>query len=60
MGKRYKVVETSSVTDQELEDIYNEWTEKGWSLDGVQFAMRDASKRPSMAFVTFTQETEDA
>jgi hypothetical protein len=59
VGKRYKVVETSSVTDQELENIYNEWTAKGWSLDGVQFAMRDASKRPSMAFVTFTQETDD-
>ncbi len=60
MGKQYKVVETSSVTDQELEAIFNEWTAKGWSLEGVQFAMRDASKRPSMAFVTFIQETDEA
>ena len=59
MGQRYKVVETSSVTDEELEKIFNEWTAKGWTLDGVQFAMRDASKRPSMAFVTFTQATDE-
>ena len=55
---RYKVVETSSVTDQELESILNEWTLRGWTFDGIQFAMRDASKRPSMAFVTFTREED--
>ena len=59
MATRYKVVETSSVTDEELEKIFNEWTAKGWTLDGVQFAMRDASKRPSMAFVTFTRKQDD-
>jgi hypothetical protein len=51
----YKVVETSSVTDEELERILNEWTARGWQLDSVRFAMREASKRPSMAFVTFTR-----
>lgn len=60
MGKRYKVVETSSVTDEELERILNEWTAKGWTFEGTQFAMRDASKRPSMAFVSFVREDEDA
>lgn len=59
MPLRYKVVETSTVTDRELEDILNEWTARGWSYEGVQFAMRDSSKRPSMAFVTFTREGED-
>ncbi len=54
----YKVVETSSVTDRELEKILNEWTAKGWNLDTMQFAMRDSSKRPSMAFVTFTRELD--
>ncbi len=34
----------------------NEWSSKGWSLDGVQFAMRESSKRPAMAFVFFTRE----
>ncbi len=60
MGRQYKVVETSSVTDEALEAIFKEWTAKGWVLDGVQFAMRDASKRPSMAFVTFIQETDES
>jgi hypothetical protein len=54
----YKVVETSSVTDEELERILNEWTARGWTLDSVQFAMREASKRPSMAFVTFTRPAD--
>jgi hypothetical protein len=53
---RYKVVETSSVTDAELEEILNTWTEQGWTLEGIHFAMRDASRRPSMAFVTFVRE----
>ena len=55
MKTQYKVVETSEVTDICLEAIFNEWTEQGWSLDSVQFAMRDASPRPAMAFVTFTR-----
>ena len=58
MPLRYKVVETSSVTDEELERIFNEWSERGWRLDGVRFAMSDASRRPAMAFVTFTRDVE--
>ena len=57
---RYKVVETSSVTDQELERIINETVAEGWSLDGIQFVMREASKRPSMAFLLFTRSDRDA
>ena len=56
MPLRFKVVETSSVTDEELERIFNEWTGRGWQLDGVRFAMSDASRRPAMAFVTFTRD----
>ena len=52
----YKVVELSSVTDQEIEAALNEWTAQGWTLDNMQFAMRDSSKRPSMAFISFTRE----
>ena len=51
----YKVVETSSVTDEVLEKIINETVGLGWSFDGMQFAMRDSSKRPSMAFLIFTR-----
>ena len=60
MALSYKVVETSSVTDEELERILNEWTARGWTLDSVRFAMREASKRPSMAFVTFTRLVGEA
>lgn len=56
MATVYKVVEVATVTDEELEKVLNEWTGRGWKLDGIQFAMRESSKRPSMAFVTFTRE----
>ena len=51
----YKVIETSNVTDEELERIINETVSDGWLLDGIQFAMREASKRPAMAFLVFTR-----
>lgn len=60
----YKVVETQTVTDEQLEHIVNEWVGQGWTFDGFQFAMRESSKRPAMAFVVFTRavegETEEA
>jgi hypothetical protein len=55
---RYKVVETSVVTDEALENILNEWAAQGWQLDGIHFAMREASKRPAMAFVFFIRKEE--
>ncbi len=54
----YKVVELSTVTDEDIERVVNEWVGKGWHFDTVLFAMRDASKRPSMAFVFFTRNEE--
>ena len=59
MAIRYKVVETSTVTDQALEDIINEFTGLGWNFELIQFAIREASKRPAMAFVIFTRQVED-
>lgn len=56
----YKVVETSTVTDEALESIINDWVGKGWAFDGMQFAMRDSSKRPAMAFLLFTRQQPDA
>ncbi len=50
---QYKVVETSLVTDAELERILNDSAHEGWSFDGIQFAMSDASRRPAMAFLIF-------
>jgi hypothetical protein len=54
----YKVVEVNTVSEDMLEEVLNEWTDKGWHFEGMQFAMRESSKRPSMAFVTFTREKE--
>lgn len=51
----WKVVETSTVTDDDLERIINEWVGQGWHFEGIQFAMREASKRPAMAFVLFSR-----
>ena len=54
----YKVVELNNVDEGALERTLNEWVPRGWTFDGVQFAMRESSKRPSMAFVFFTREGE--
>ncbi len=53
----YKVVEITTVTDEELERVINEWVSQGWVLEGVHFAMRESSKRPSMAFVIFVRSS---
>ena len=54
----YKVVETSDVSDQEIERLLNETTRQGWAFDTLQFAMRDSSKRPAMAFLIFTRHED--
>ena len=56
---RYKVVELSTVTDEALEEAINEWVEKGWNLNGIQFAMRESSRRPTMAFIMFTKRVPE-
>jgi hypothetical protein len=53
---QYKVIELSEVTDDQIEKALNDWTAQGWSWDGMHFAMRESSKRPSMAFLAFTCE----
>lgn len=53
----YKVVEISTVTEDSVEEALNNWSAKGWNFDGLQFAMRESSKRPAMAFALFTRET---
>lgn len=52
----YKVVELSTVTEDTIQQALNEWVAQGWQFDGMQFAMRESSRRPSMAFVLFTRE----
>jgi hypothetical protein len=54
----YKVVEINTVEEEPLEKTLNEWTSQGWRFDSMQFAMRESSRRPSMAFLLFTREEE--
>ena len=51
----YKVVELSTVDEGSLEHAVNFWIGQGWALETVQFAMRESSKRPAMAFLFFTR-----
>jgi hypothetical protein len=56
----YKVIELATVTEEHIEETLNEWTAKGWDFNGMQFAMRESSRRPAMAFVLFTQKDGDS
>ena len=56
MGLEYKFVELSIVTDETIEEAVNAWVARGWLLDGIRFVTTDASRRPQMAFVSFTRE----
>ncbi len=55
----YKVVETSTVTDEEIERILNLWVGKGYSFDGIHFVATESSRRPRMAFLFFTKKPEE-
>lgn len=57
---RYKFVELSTVTDEAIEEAVNHWVALGWELDGIRFVTSEASRRPAMAFISFTRaEPED-
>ena len=56
MALRYKFIELSLVTDETIEAVVNEWVAQGWQLDGIRFVTTEHSKRPAMAFVSFTCE----
>ncbi len=52
----YKVVETSTVTDEEIEKIVNHWTAQGYAFESVHFVTSESSRRPKMAFLFFNEE----
>jgi hypothetical protein len=54
----YKVVETSTVTDEEIEKILNHWTGQGYFFESVHFVTSESSRRPKMAFLFFTRKQE--
>ncbi len=53
---QYKVVETSTVTDEEIEKIVNEWVGQGYTFSGIHFVTTESSRRPRMAFLFFTRQ----
>lgn len=55
---KFKVVETSLVTDEVLEELINEWTARGWHLEDIRFVTKESSRRPVMAFLFFTRPAE--
>lgn len=59
MAVEFRVVECSIVTEDELTRMLNEMTREGWVFDGFQFAMREASHRPSMAFGIFRRDCKN-
>ena len=56
MALEYKFVELSIVTDETIEEAVNAWVARGWLFDGIRFVTTDASRRPQMAFISFTRE----
>ena len=61
MALEYKFVELTIVTDESIEEAVNAWVGRGWHLDGIRFVTTEASRRPQMAFISFTRERgEDA
>ncbi len=60
MAVQFKFVELSIVTDETLEDTVNTWVVQGWHLEGIRFVTTEHSKRPAMAFVSFTRDTAQA
>jgi hypothetical protein len=60
MALEYKFVELSIVTDETIEEAVNAWVGRGWHLDGIRFVATEASRRPQMAFISFTREIDPA
>src|SRR5207342_1931910 len=56
MKLEYKFVELSIVTDETIEEAVNAWVSRGWLFEGIRFVTNEASRRPQMAFVSFTRE----
>ena len=58
MALEYKFVELSIVTDETIQEAVNAWVARGWQFDGIRFVTTEASRRPQMAFISFTREAE--
>jgi len=58
MPLQYKFVELSIVTDESIEEAVNAWVGRGWQLEGIRFVTSEASRRPSMAFISFVRDAK--
>jgi hypothetical protein len=56
----YKVVETSTVTDEEIERLVNAGASQGYAFASIHFVTSQASRRPVMAFLFFTAPEDGA
>jgi len=56
---KFKVVELSTVTDETLEEALNTMNAQDYQLHSTHFAMREGSRRPSMAFLVFTRKEDN-
>ena len=56
---QYKFIELTVVTDETIEEAVNAWVGRGWHLDAIRFVTTEASRRPSMAFVSFTRQAPE-
>jgi stress response protein SCP2 len=54
-----KVRETMDVTEESLTGLINEMAAEGYELDAIHFAMRESSKRPSMAYMIFYRQGDE-
>jgi len=54
-----RVRETMDVSEENLTSLVNEMLAAGYYLDAMHFAMRESSKRPSMAFLIFYKDIEE-
>ena len=59
MAIEYKFVELSIVTDETIEEAVNAWVGRGWSFDSIRFVTSEASRRPQMAFISFTRDATE-
>ena len=56
----YKFVELSTVDDEHIESAVNEWVRQGYTFDSIHFVTSQASRRPAMAFLSFTRDEAEA
>ncbi len=58
--RRWSCLCLSSAISETIEEAVNAWVAQGWQLEGIRFVTTEHSKRPAMAFVSFTRDAPAA